>query len=129
MSELTLQEFETRFGTSTERRVELLEIFKEWLAAVVATGALRRVWVFGSYCTSKPGPGDMDILAQLASEFDTSNPPLALREWLDHELCREVHEIDLFLCKEDTPDTVLALILSTFGRDRSGQEALVEILL
>jgi predicted nucleotidyltransferase len=128
MKVLTRAEFKERFGTATERRVELQERFDEWFSAVSATGALRRVWVFGSYASSKPGPGDLDVLAQLASDFDTSNLPPSLREWLDHELCRELHEMDVFLCKEDTPEFVLDLILGTFGQDRSGQETIVEII-
>ncbi len=100
MEILTREEFKERFGTSTERRVELHEVLDEWLEAVLDTGAVQRVWIFGSYTSSKPGPGDRDILAQFASDFDTSNPPSTLREWLDHERCHELHEIDSFLQRQ-----------------------------
>lgn len=126
---MTLAEVEEQFGTQTERRMELYERFREWLSVAESTGALRRLWLFGSFVTSKPGPGDLDILAQFASDFDLTNVATEQRVWFDHELCRSLHEIDFFLCKEDTPPAVLDLLLETFGRTRSGEEAMVEVLL
>lgn len=129
MRQITLDQLRADHGSGTERRVELYERFEQWLAVWQATGALRRLWVFGSFVSAKPGPGDIDILVQLASDFDLASAPEHLRPWLDHELCRTLHEMDLFVCKENTPDTVLALLLDTFGKDRSGEETIVEVLL
>ena len=55
MDKLTPAEFKKRFGSATERRIELYERFEEWLTVARSTGALRRVWVFGSVATDKPG--------------------------------------------------------------------------
>lgn len=129
MKTVPLSEVRNQFGTRTERRLELYERFEEWLTAVRSTGALRRLWFFGSFVTDKPGPGDLDMLAQFASGFDLASIAPELRPWIDHELCRSLHEIDVFLCKEDTPPSVMALLLETFGRNRAGEEAIVEVII
>lgn len=90
---------------------------------------LRQVWVFGSFATRKPGPGDLDIVALFSADFDADGISASLRHWFDHELCHGLHEIDLFTMKETTPPDVRALILETFGRSRDGQESIVEVLL
>jgi len=71
----------------------------------------------------------LDIIALFAPEFDPAVISPALRHWFDHELCRQLHEIDLFTMKETTPLPTRPLILETFGRDRDGQESTVEVLL
>ncbi len=129
MLQLTRRDFKQQFRNPTERRVELYEVFEEWLAAAQATTLLKQVWVFGSFVTKKPGPDDLDIVALFASEFDATAIPVTLRHWFDHELCRELHEIDLFTMNETTFPQVRTMILETFGRDRDGQESIVEVLL
>jgi hypothetical protein len=96
MLHLSLSDFEQQFGVGTERRVELYQVFQEWLNAVQSTSLLRQVWVFGSFATNKPGPGDLDMVALFAAEFDADAVAPPLRHWLDHELCHQLHEIDLF---------------------------------
>ena len=90
---------------------------------------LRQVWIFGSFVASKPGPGDLDVVALFGEGFDAAAVPATLRQWFDHELCRQLHEIDLFTMQETTPLPVRTLILETFGRDRKRQESSVEVLL
>ncbi len=126
---ITQAELTQDFGLASERRVELTERLAGWLSAAQATGALRRVWIFGSFVSTKPGPGDLDILALFAEDFDASRIESSNRHWFDHELCREIHEIDLFILKENTPAEVREMILETFGRDRSGADCLIEVLL
>jgi len=129
MLQLTLPAFDRQFGNLTERRVELCETFQQWLIAAQSLSLLRQVWVFGSFVTKKPGPGDLDVVALFAAEFDTATVPVPLRHWFDHELCRELHEIDLFTMKETTSPETRIMILETFGRSRDGQESIVEVLL
>ena len=129
MLQLSQEEFEQQHGIGTERRVELYQVFDEWLSAVQTTSLLRQVWVFGSFITKKPGPADLDIVALFAAEFDVENIALSLRHRLDHELRQELHEIDLFIIKEATPLEVRTMILEIFGRSRDGQGSIVEVLL
>lgn len=79
MLQLSLEEFEQQFGIGTERRVELYQVFQEWLNAVQSTSLLRQVWVFGSFVTKKPGPDDLDIVALFAAEFDVANIAPSIR--------------------------------------------------
>lgn len=127
MNSVTLADLKSQFGTATERRVELFERFTQWLAAARATGAVRRVWIFGSFAATQPGPGDLDIVALFAADFDPNAVAVEARHWFDHELCRALHEIDLFTMKETTPPEVQTMILETFGRSRDGQESIIEV--
>jgi len=129
MLQLTLSAFGQQFGSPTERRVEFYETFQEWLAAARSLSLLRQVWIFGSFVTKKSGPGDLDIVALFAAEFDATTVLISLRHWFDHELCRQLHEIDLFTMKETTSPETRIMILETFGRNREGQESIVEVLL
>lgn len=129
MDKRTLAEFKEGYGSATERRVELYERFEEWLATARSTGALRRVWVFGSFATEKPGPGDLDILAQFAADFDPSGGAPDARSWFDHQLARELHEIDFFYVSDNTPEDRLVIFLQTFGRDRDGRASILEVTL
>lgn len=129
MQTVTAQELEERYGTATERRVELHERFQQWCTAARQTGSLQRVWIFGSFATSKPGPGDLDILALFAQTFDPANVPSPWRHWFDHALCREIHEIDLFWVTDSLPSEALQMVIETFGRDRNGQESILEVIL
>jgi len=128
VGKLTLEEVINRFGTATERRQELCERFQERLGVVQSTGELRRVWLFGSFATDKPEPDDLDILALFASGFAPATLPENVRPWFDHELCRELHEIDLFYLTEQASDETLNLILGAFGRDRSGRDSILEVM-
>jgi hypothetical protein len=114
---LTLEELKQQFGTGTERRMELYEVFPEWLGATRSTSLLRQVWVFGSFASAKPGPGDPDLVALFAAGFDATAVAAPIRHWFDHEIT------------EATPPEVRAMILETFGRGRDGQESIVEVLL
>jgi len=129
MLRLTRADFEQQFGSATERRVELRQVFQERLTAAESTAMLRQVWIFGSFATRKPGPGDLDIVALFSADFDVDAVSAPLRHWFDHELCRDSHEMDLFTMKETTPPAVRTMILETFGRSRDGQESIVEVLL
>jgi hypothetical protein len=42
-------------------------------------------------------------------------------------LCREIHEIDLFVLTESSTEELRELVLDTFRRDRSGRETMVEL--
>lgn len=101
----------------------------DWLAAARSTNTLKRVWVFGSFATRKPGPGDLDIVGLFAADFNLDALNGSLRHWFDHELCRAVHGIDLFILIETTPPETQSVLLQTLGRDRSGQESMVVVLI
>ena len=52
------------------------------------TGSLRHLYLFGSFTTAKPNPGDLDCLAVMAAGFTTVNLPAHLLDVFQHDLCR-----------------------------------------
>lgn len=70
----SLQELGERFGTfhSTDRRPRLYEKLQEYLTQVRSTGLVVAVIVDGSFVTSKPDPGDIDLILVLPSHHDFS---------------------------------------------------------
>ena len=124
-----LDEIEHQFGMLTDRRAELYQRFKTWLAVAQSTLQLRRVWIFGSFVSGKTEPGDLDVLALFAEGFDPANLKADVGIWFDHEICREINEIDLFFMTESTPKEAFDLIIETFRYNRTGQETLAEVTL
>jgi len=124
---LTLEQVAERFGKGTERRVELFERLTEWLDAAKATQMLRRMWIFGSFASGKPGPGDVDVLALFALGFDPGQLPASEQHWFEHEICYQVHEIDLYFMTEATTPEVFAFLLEGFRYNRAGEENMVEV--
>lgn len=61
------REFQERFGTGTSRRVWLSSRLEALLGLAVKTGKLRRIFVWGSFVTTKPSPKDLDIGRRLCS--------------------------------------------------------------
>jgi hypothetical protein len=70
---LTLEEIRQRFGESTPRWQFLFERLQTVIRLLSATGYLRHLYLFGSFTTAKPDPGDLDCLAIMASGFTTAN--------------------------------------------------------
>ena len=93
------------------------------------SGGLRRLWVFGSFVTDKPGPGDLDLLAVFDAGFSVEALPVQDKHWFDHEICRALYEIDFFWLTQQATDQTLLLILDTFRTNRSGDEAMIEVIL
>ena len=56
------QEFESRFGGSSPRRLWLSGRLRTILELAATSGQLRRAFVWGSFVTAKPSPGDLDVL-------------------------------------------------------------------
>ena len=70
---LTLEEVRQRYGESTPRRQFLFARFQTVVQLLLETGQLRRLYLFGSFTTAKPIPGDLDCLAVMAAGFTTTN--------------------------------------------------------
>jgi hypothetical protein len=67
------EEFRSRFGISTPRRVWLLGRLQAALALAEGTGKLRRVLVWGSFVTTKASPKDIDLLLLLDEDFEVQH--------------------------------------------------------
>jgi hypothetical protein len=58
-----------RFATASARRQWLGEQLRSLLALAKATGQLSRVFLWGSFVTSKEVPNDVDVLLVMAADF------------------------------------------------------------
>jgi len=127
---LTLAEIRQRYGTHTARRQFLWQRLQTIVQLLAATGALRRLYLFGSFVTEKPNPGDLDCLAVMASGFTTAHLTPALMTVFQHDVCRLYYQADVFWITEAVGQEHLEALLAVFARDRSGNpQPLVEVAL
>ena len=77
-------ELAQHFATTPRRRVLLERLLYLYTLADV-TGFLERFVVFGSFVTTKPEPGDLDIILVMRTGFQSSQAPLESRPLFDHE--------------------------------------------
>ena len=73
------QEFQSRFGTGTPRRLWLFGRFQALVELAASTGKLRRVFIWGSFVTAKPVPRDVDTLPIMDEDFEVERVPVAAR--------------------------------------------------
>jgi len=82
-----------------------------------------RVLVDGSFVTSRPSPGDMDIIIILARDFDYDTPEAIRLRSVKADL-----NIHLFSLSEENPGEIRRLV-SFFGHDRDQRpRGLVEVI-
>ena len=65
----TVQELEATFGTSTPKRQELVQKLKTALSNFKAAG-VPKVWIDGSFTTTKPEPADIDGVCDFVHKTD-----------------------------------------------------------
>jgi hypothetical protein len=120
----TLKEFSDRFGASTTERRELMANFLQLLRLLERQKShVLRVLVDGSFVTSRPSPGDMDIIIILARDFDYDTPEAIRLRSVKADL-----NIHLFSLSEENPGEIRRLV-SFFGHDRDQRpRGLVEVI-
>src|SRR5712691_9671421 len=96
----TLEEIRQRYGESTPRRQFLFRRLQTVTRLLSETGHLRHLYLFGSFTTAKPNPGDLDCLAVMAAGFTTVNLPAHLLDTFQHDLCRLYYHADMFWVTE-----------------------------
>ncbi len=131
LHEATLDEIVTRFGTHTPRRLALASRLQELLNLARATGKLRRVFIWGSFVTDKPFPGDLDVFLLMQEGFDRefTNLPPELRGLFDYARARLLFEADIFWATEAIGAEELASWLDIYQLSRDMvQRGIVEVL-
>jgi hypothetical protein len=116
----TLEEVVTRFGTATPRRQSLASRLQTLLTLARATGKLRRAFVWGSFVTAKPFPGDLDVflLMQVGFDQEFSTLPREQRDLFEHGHARLLFEADVFWATEAIGEEELASWLSVYQMSR-----------
>ena len=111
------QEFQSRFGTGTPRRLWLSSRFSALVA--LAAGKLRRVFVWGSFVTAKPVPRDVDTLLIMDDDFEVDRAPAPTRLLFDSIQSKLMFESDVFWARASIGDEVLKLWLETYQTSRN----------
>jgi predicted nucleotidyltransferase len=124
------QEFQSRFCNSSPRRVWLSDRFRTLLELAATSGKLRRVFVWGSFVTSKPAPRDIDILLIMDADFEAARMPASAQAVFDSVRAKLLFESDVFWARVSIGDEMLDLWLDTYQISRSFRKrGIVEVKL
>jgi predicted nucleotidyltransferase len=124
------QEFQTRFCRSSPRRIWLAGRFRALVELAATSGKLRRVFVWGSFVTSKLAPRDIDILLIMDEDFETGQLSASAHAVFDSVRAKLLFESDVFWSRASIGDEMLNLWLDTYQISRSFRKrGIVEVLL
>ena len=124
----TLEEIRQQYGASTPRRHCLFRRLHTVTRLLSETGSLRHLYLFGSFTTAKPHPGDLDCLAVMATGCTTVNLPAHLLDVFQHDLCRLYYHADVFWVTEAVGREHIEGMLVVFSHDRHGAfQPIVEV--
>jgi hypothetical protein len=113
------QEFRSRFGVATPRRVWLWGRLDALLELAANSGKLRRVFVWGSFVTAKPAPKDLDPLLIMDEDFDVELIARPARDVFDSVRAKLLFESDVFWARASIGEDVLQLWLETYQTSRT----------
>jgi hypothetical protein len=124
------QEFQSRFGSLSPRRAWLSGRFRTLLELAATGGELRRVFVWGSFVTSKPAPRDIDVLLIMDEDFEVARMPASTQAVFDSVRAKLLFESDVFWARASIGDEMLDLWLDTYQISRSFRKrGIVEVKL
>jgi hypothetical protein len=122
------QEFQSRFGVGTPRRLWLFGRFQALVELAASTGQLRRVFIWGSFVTIKPVPRDVDTLLIMDEDFEVERVPVPARVLFDSIHSKLLFESDVFWARASIGEEVLQLWLDTYQTSRNfGKRGIVEL--
>ena len=115
----TEDEVFARFATPSARRQWLGEQLRSLMALAKLAGQLARVFLWGSFVTSKEVPNDLDMLLVMGTEFAVEAVPAPAHVVFDHVQARLRFQADVFWTKASIDPQVLSLWLDTYqtGKD------------
>jgi uncharacterized protein DUF6932 len=118
-----------RFATTSARRQWLGEQLRSLLALARSTGQLSRLFLWGSFVTSKEVPNDVDGLLVMTADFAVETLPAQYHVLFDHVQARLRFQADVFWTKASIDEAVLQLWLDTYqtGKDFK-RRGIVEVI-
>jgi hypothetical protein len=125
----TEDEVFVRFGIPSARRQWLGEQLRSLVALAKSTGQLARVFLWGSFVTSKEVPNDLDVLLVMSPEFAVEAVSVQAQVLFDHVQARLRFQADIFWTKASMDPQVLHLWLDTYqtGKDFT-RRGIVEVI-
>jgi len=120
----------SRFATTSPRRKWLDERLRDLLKTAESTGKLERVFLWGSFVTSKESPNDLDVLLVMAADFDLEQTPSNCRDLFAYTQARIRFNADVFWSKASVGQEMLDLWLDTYqvGKDFK-RRGIVEVII
>ncbi len=112
-------EFESRFGVSSPRRLWLSGRLRAIMGLAAESGQLRRVFVWGSFVTAKPAPRDLDILLIMGEGFEVDHISGPAQAVFDSTRAKLLFESDIFWARASIGQELLDLWLDTYQTSRS----------
>ena len=94
------EEIEERFA-DTPRRKMLLERLKTLHALATSTAFLERFVIFGSFVTTKPEPGDIDVILVMRAGFQSSQASSESQPLFDHAQADREFGASIFWIRTD----------------------------
>lgn len=123
-------ELQVRFGGSSARRKWLESRLRALLALAGGTGQMRRVFIWGSFVTSKPSPGDVDILLIMGEDFEADKVLTTAQVVFDSPRAKLLFECDVFWARASIGNELLDLWLDTYQTSRDFRKrGIVELVL
>ena len=113
------QEFQSRFGGSSPRRVWLSGRLKALLELAAVNEQLRRIFIWGSFVTAKPYPKDLDILLIMDEDFEVDRIAAPAQAVFDSVRAKLLFESDVFWARASIGHEMLDLWLGTYQTSRS----------
>lgn len=127
---LAPQEIVALFGQATARREQLGRIFTEIVARMRETGIVHRCWIGGSFPSTKPYPGDIDIWILVADGSDHVTMSALFADLFEHERAKLVYGADIFWMTESGAALMLEKVLDCLQTSRDGiMQGIVEVVL
>jgi len=127
---LSLEEIRAEFGQAISRRQWLMQQFENIIQIAQRTGKLKRLFLWGSFVSSKPVPNDIDILLVLDSDFSDEYISPESLYILDHEQAKLRFQADIFWIRENISPEIFNLLLETYQKDREQRpRGIVEVKL
>jgi hypothetical protein len=113
------QEFQSRFGDSSSRRVWLSSRLRAILGLAATNGKRRRVFIWGSFVTAKPAPKDLDILLIMDEDFEVDGIAAPAQAVFDSVRAKLLFESDIFWARASIGRELLDVWLDTYQTSRS----------
>ncbi len=111
--------FHSRFGIFSPRRLWLSARFRTLIDLAATTGKLRRVFIWGSFVTSKPEPNDIDVLLIMNEDFEVEKAGIESQGVFDFVRARLMFGSDVFWARISIGEQTLDLWLDTYQVSRT----------
>jgi hypothetical protein len=98
------EEVELRFGKGTGERVHAMATLRHVHELAVRTGALRRLYVFGSFVSAVPAPRDVDVVVVMDRGFRIEQCPRESLTLFSHADAQARYGASVFWLREGMLD-------------------------